>query len=74
MDVQLQRYLNGFFTLLSVLIGAVMTALVLPTTGEAVNTGSVLLWTVVFALLIGGITYGVFIRDRSGTLTTDLPE
>lgn len=74
MDAQLQRYLKGFFTLLSVLIGAVMTALVLPTTGEAVNTGSVVLWTAAFALLTGGITYGVFLRDRSGTLTTDVPE
>ena len=74
MDPRLQRYLNGFVTLLSVLVGAVMTALVLPTTGEAVNTGSVVLWTAAFALLTGGITYRVFLRDRSGTLRTDAPE
>lgn len=74
MDLQLQRYLTGIFVLLSVLVGAVMTALVLPTTGEAVNTGSVLLWTAAFALLIGGITYRVFLRDRSDNPRIDVPE
>jgi hypothetical protein len=59
---------------LSVLVGAAMTALVLPTTGEAVNTGSVLLWTAAFALLIGGITYRVFLRGRSSNPTINVPE
>lgn len=74
MDPQLQRYLNGIFVLLSVLVGAVVTALVLPTTGEAVNTGSVLLWTAVFALLIGGITFKILLSDRADTVADDVPE
>lgn len=74
MDRQLQQYLNGFVALLSVIVGAVMTTLVLPTTGEAVNTGSVLLWTAAFALVIGGITYGIFLRGRPGAPTTDISE
>lgn len=64
MDTQLRQYLNGIVVLLSIVVGAVLTALVLPTTGEAMNTGSVLLWTAVVALLVGGSVYLAFLRGR----------
>jgi VIT1/CCC1 family predicted Fe2+/Mn2+ transporter len=69
-----QRYLNGVSVGLSVLIGAVVTALVLPTSGEAVSTGSALLWTAVFALLIGGITFESFLSNRAELVGDAVPE
>lgn len=74
MDSELQQYLNGIVVLLSVVIGAVLTALVLPTTGEAMNTGAVLLWTAMFALLAGGSVYLAFLRGRPARTDTDLVE
>ncbi|WP_435320649.1 hypothetical protein [Haloarchaeobius sp. TZWSO28] len=74
MDALLQRYLNGFVVVLSILTGAVLTSLVLPTTGEAVNTGSVLLWTALFALLIGGGVFVALLRSRSEHRGDNVPE
>lgn len=71
MDTQLQQYLNGFVVILSITVGAVLTGLVLPTTGEAVNTGSVLLWTAVSASLIGGSVYVLFLRAPVPATTVD---
>lgn len=68
MDTELRRYLNGVVALLSVLVGGLLTQLVLPTTGEAVNTGSVLLWTALFTLAVGGITYLTLLRSRPPAL------
>lgn len=69
MDTELQGYLNAVVVLLSIALGAIITGLVLPTTSEAVNTGSVLIWTAVFALLIGGSVYLAFLRTRSAPAT-----
>lgn len=64
MDTQLRRYMNGLLVVLSVLVGATLTALVLPTTGEAVNTGSVLASTLLFAAIVGGVVYLVAVRSH----------
>ncbi len=57
MDTQLRNYMNGLLVAVSVLVGAVLTDLVLPTTGEAVNTGSVVGSTLLFAGIVGGAVY-----------------
>lgn len=67
MDPELRGYLNGLVVLGSVLVGAFLTQLVLPTTGEAVNTGSVLLWTALFSLVVGGVVYLAFLRGGAAT-------
>lgn len=74
MDTTIQQYLNGFVVMLSIAVGAILTSLVLPTTGEAVNTGSVLLWTTVSALLIGGSVYLAFLRTQVAPTAVDLTE
>ncbi len=74
MDSQLRQYLNGIVVLLSVVVGGIMTALVLPTTGEATNTGSVLLWTAAFALLVGGTVFLTVLRGRPGGPELDVAE
>lgn len=65
MDTELRRYLNVVVVLLSVLVGALLTQLVLPTTREAVNTGSVVLWTGLFSLAVGGVVYFAFLRTAT---------
>ncbi len=74
MNSDLKRYLDAVVVLLSVGVGALLTSLVLPTTGEAVTTGSVLLWTAVFALLLGGGVSLAFLRDRSDSPTVERVE
>lgn len=71
MDTHLRQYLNGIVFLLSVVTGATLTALVLPTTGEATTTGAVLLWTAVFALLVGGSVYLAFLRGHPSSPEMD---
>ncbi len=66
MDTQLRNYMNGLLATLSVLVGAVLTGLVLPTTGEAVNTGSVLGSTLLFAGIVGGAVYLFALRRGVG--------
>ncbi len=74
MDSTLQQYLNAIVVLLSILVGAVVAGFVLPTTGEAVNTGSVLLWTALFAVVIGGGVFMAFLRNRPGRIDGTVPE
>lgn len=62
MDAELRRYLNGVVVMLSIIVGALLTGLVLPASGEAVNPGSILLWTGLSALLIGGSMYWLGLR------------
>lgn len=71
MDTHLQQYLNGFLVLVSIAVGAILTSLVLPTTGEAVNMGSILLWTAVSASLLGGSVYVVCLRRPPRAPTPD---
>lgn len=65
MDTELRRYLTVVVVLLCVLVGTLLTQLVLPTTREAVNTGSVLLWTGLFSLAVGGVVYLAFLGTVS---------
>lgn len=69
-----KRYLNGFFIILSIAVGAILTGVTLPTTGEAVNPGSILLWTGVSALLIGGSVYWMFLRTSPSLPTGEVTE
>jgi NhaP-type Na+/H+ or K+/H+ antiporter len=74
MDRHPQRYLTGVAVGLSGFIGAVATALVFPPSGDAVNPGSALLWTAVFALLIGGITFENVLSNRAERVGAAVPE
>lgn len=71
MDSELRGYLNGLVLLASVLVGTFLAQLVLPTTGQAINTGSVLLWTALFSLVIGGIVYLAFLRTGAANSELD---
>lgn len=74
MDSTLQQYLNAVVVLVSILVGAVMAGFVLPTTSEAVNPGSVLLWTALFAVVIGGAVFMTFLRNRPDRIEGEMPE